>query len=231
MATKKRHPSTKQWYFISALAAVLLATSLIALQQRSKPNPHIQTTEQQNQSVGTDLPSLDSGAVIFSTPKGWLVQDYEGCHESLSSNSAGCLDARALVPPEKPETVFFNDLENDTYAVFIKVFPVKNRSAEAWFTDVYNNSETDTQRHTSETITLNGQKVFVYKSSMLRPAYGRNGYDDINYVFGKNGKIVIVTAVLAEYGDTQGELMPGNHADFRRYEPDIKSIADSISFR
>ncbi len=174
-----------------------------------------QKTPKTTQSV-----ALASNSVTFDMPLKWTFEKgSDKCRAFVTSNVT-CIDGADISPDEKLATRYGNGTEFFHFSV--SVFENKNNTdAKGWLLNEYQDGLPDSDDANSIS------KINGYNSYYVEKTYDgdgtsvREGY----YVLVANEKSVVVYARTYE----PGELSDGSKVgDFRKFEPQIKTIAESI---
>lgn len=169
-----------------------------------------------------DAFALASEQVTFNAPTGW-TKDGIGCiKDSAAYGSTEYLDSTALLPGEKLRTVYGDGTEY--FHVNVCVFGNShNLSPEAWFNGepgglgAGGGGYPSTKDVTSKD-SINGNPAYYIKFVV-----SEHEYDEVHYVIAAKDKIIEVSARTYE---TNKDL-PGV-GDFRKFEPAIKALVNSI---
>ena len=175
----------------------------------------------------SDVPQTDidmtlaSSSVAFKTPKTYN-NDGIGCvKDSAAYDNQEYLDSTAILPGEKLITVYGS--ETEFFHINVCVFNNKNNlSAKDWFEGSYVDGGigegTGSSQDESVSTDINGNPGFYRKT--------KTSYEEVNYVVAAKGKLILVKARTYETDDK----VPGA-GDFRKFEPAIKELANSITVK
>lgn len=169
------------------------------------------STEKSTPEIITKTFTIDS--VTFDTPKSWSK---EGESPIPSNDLIGSVK---LLPGEKLRTIYGDGTEY-FYVTVSTYRNSKNLTPQEWLTNDAGNPRGGlgiaTNDDTESTSKINGYD-----------AYSRNivnsEYQDVNYVLSSDSKIVYIQARTYE----PSSKLPGV-GDFRKFEPAIKSLVESV---
>ena len=188
----------------------------------------IANNAEKNQEVSTKTSNLKttsfaSNKISFSSPSSWIVATNDNSCAMPVDVKLECLGTAVITPPEKLPTISGGGTE---YFLFnVDVYKnTKNSSAKKWLETEFGAMYPVSSDKTSEQ-SINGYDTYYFR-------HINNSYDEIQYVFAAQGKIVKISArvsMTSYASDGSGKV--NAQADFTRYVPDIEALVKSISIK
>jgi hypothetical protein len=180
-----------------------------------KTNQKEETTKKDN------LLTLATNKVTLVLPQTWTsTQGKDQCRMAATVNHLICLEGATITPGEKLPTRYGNGTE--FFDIRVSVYENPNHySAKKWFEEGLDEGTvgSDTEESSAP---INGYDAYFRQTQSDGDG---TTIREINYSYAVGDKAVVLHARTYE----PGELSDGTKVgDFRKFEPQIKEIADSI---
>lgn len=164
--------------------------------------------------------TLADDSVTFEVPVKWMVEKDTNKCPAPPTATAHCVEGVSIFPDERLSTRYGNGTEFFRFTV--TVFENKNNTnPQSWLLNEYGDGPLDSGDATSN------DKINGYDGYFVEKTYDGDGTSvhERYYVLGAKEKTVVIYARTYE----PGQLLDGTEVgDFRKFEPEIKKIAESV---
>ncbi|MEI7689977.1 MAG: hypothetical protein WCI79_03370 [Candidatus Saccharibacteria bacterium] len=168
--------------------------------------------------------------VALAAPKSWTEIEKEATDIPVNENF---IDKKMFIPGEKLEVVYGNGKKY--FYIDVSVYGnSRGVSAKDWL--VYDSGygwkagggKAEASTFDEESLAkINGQDAYFRKEKVKR-GESKTFDEQLNYVISANNKIVYIYAWTYAQSELYNDIYPSGIADFRKFEPYIAELAQSV---